>query len=163
MLKTCVYCGRIHDASMNCPAKAASLKKQEEKKDGARKNRDEKADKFRHSGKWKQIREHVLHRDRRLCLCCLAGLEGTERRFETDTLSVHHIIPLKEDYNLRMDEGNLVTICAYHHELCEAGRIDRDIQRSLVEMSMQGTILSAYAEGNGVAEMKISPGGTGKK
>lgn len=144
MLKTCVYCGRIHDASMNCPNKAASLKKQEEKKDGARKSRDEKADRFRHSGDWKRTREHVLHRDRRLCLCCLAGMEGTQTKYETRALSVHHITPLKEDYSLRTDETNLVTLCAYHHERCEEGAISRDKQRELVEKSINGTILKEY-------------------
>ena len=144
MLKSCVYCGRIHDASLNCPAKAAALEKQENKKNGARRNRDEKADKFRHSGDWKHIREYVLHRDRRLCLCCLAGLEGTETRFETNSLSVHHIVPLNEDYSLRCDETTLVTVCADHHERCEDGTIGRDKQRELVEMSMNGTILKEY-------------------
>lgn len=157
MLKTCVYCGRIHDASMNCPDKARALKKQEEIKSGRRRNRDDKADRYRHTGEWKHTREHVLHRDRRLCLCCLAGLEGTQTQFETRALSVHHIVPLNEDYSLRIDEENLITVCAYHHEACEGGAIGRDVQRELVEKSIEGTLMRECVNRTANAGAKISP------
>ena len=90
------------------------------------------------------MREHILHRDRKLCLCCLAGIDGTEIQFETRDLSVHHIVPLKEDYERRLDETNLLTLCAYHHERCEDGTIPRGIQFELVDKSINGTILAEY-------------------
>ncbi len=53
------------------------------------------------------------------------------RRYETDNLSVHHIIPLEEDFNLRLDDANLLTVCSLHHEMCECGEISRDLQLKL--------------------------------
>lgn len=149
MLKSCVYCGRIHDAKIICPQKGKALERQEQIKNHARKDRGSKEDRFRHTGDWKKMREHVLHRDRRLCLCCLAGLDGTETRFETHDLSVHHITPLKEDYSKRLDEGNLITVCGYHHEACECGSVSRDIQRELVGKSLDGSLLAEAGSKSG--------------
>ena len=38
-------------------------------------------------------------------------------------LSVHHIIPLAVDYERRLDDDNLITLCRYHHEQAERGAI----------------------------------------
>lgn len=68
-------------------------------------------------------------------------LPGTQTKYETRDLSVHHIVPLAEDFERRLDETNLLTVCSYHHEACEAGAIDRETQRQLAEKSIDGTIL----------------------
>lgn len=49
----------------------------------------------------------------------------TKDSLRTDELSVHHIIPLNEDFNRRLDEDNLITLCSRHHEDAEAGKISR--------------------------------------
>ena len=71
-----------------------------------------------------------------MCLCCKAGLKGTVDRYNTKDLSVHHIIPVEEDYSKRMDGNNLITVCSMHHEMCEAGIIDRETQHTLALESM---------------------------
>ena len=149
MLKSCRYCGRIHDERAQCSKRDEAIARRNEFLDHTRKDRGGKEDRFRHTGDWKKMRDHVLHRDRRLCLCCLAGLKGTQIRYETRDLSVHHITPLKEDYSKRLDESNLITVCTYHHELCEKGGIDRDRQRELVEMSMNGAIMRVFGVDSG--------------
>ncbi len=53
------------------------------------------------------------------------------RRFNHDTLSVHHIVPVKEDYKKRLDNKNLLTVCRMHHEMCENGLISREEQMSI--------------------------------
>lgn len=68
-----------------------------------------------------------------MCVCCAHNLEGTIETLNTEGLSVHHIIPIEEDYDLRLDDENLITVCEVHHEMCEAGKIDRDVQRQLVK------------------------------
>ena len=148
MLKSCSYCGRIHDVKLICPPKEKAIARQEDIKNHARKDRGDRADKFRHTGAWKKMREHILHRDRRLCLCCLAGIDGGQQ-FTTDNLSVHHIVPLREDYDKRLDEGNLITLCDYHHERCEDGTVERAVQFELVEKAMNGTILAEYQKRGG--------------
>ena len=47
-------------------------------------------------------------------------------------LEVHHIIPLEEDYNKRLDSDNLITLCRYHHELAEKGEISREELQKII-------------------------------
>lgn len=72
-----------------------------------------------------------------MCLCCLAELPGTLKKYNTEDLAVHHIIPIEEDYAQRMDGANLITVCRRHHEMCEAGVISRETQQDLVIKSMR--------------------------
>ena len=87
-----------------CPQKGKALERQERIKDRARKDRGSREDRFRHTGDWKKMREHILHRDRRLCLCCLAELEGTELLARAICHELDHL-----DGNLYVDkvEGDL--------------------------------------------------------
>ena len=49
-------------------------------------------------------------------------------------LEVKHNVPINEDYNKRLDNDNLLTVCHYHHEMCESGEIQReDIQKIIDE------------------------------
>lgn len=73
-------------------------------------------------------------------------LIGTTRQLNTYDLSVHHIVPIEEDYQLRLSNENLITLCAVHHEMCEAEEITRDNQRQLVRESIE----NFNAEGRGV-------------
>ena len=45
---------------------------------------------------------------------------------------MHHIIPLEEDYNKRLDSDNLITLCRYHHELAEKGEISREELQEII-------------------------------
>ena len=148
MLKSCKYCGRIHDISVVCEQKQAA----EQKRRACQYKHDPKIDHFRKSKQWQAIAEHIKHRDRRLCLCCLANLPGTEQRFNSYRLSVHHIVPIKTDWNSRLDNDNLITVCDLHHEMCEKGEIDVEVQRELVRRSKEGSIL------DGLASQNIPPG-----
>ena len=130
MLKSCPYCHRIHDSLYKCAAKTAVMRK--------RQNRlTTDADRFRRTNAWTSKSMAVRERDNHMCLCCKAQLIGTDRQIETVGLSVHHITPIEEDYELRLDETNLITVCKRHHELCEANKITRDMQRLLVEKSIE--------------------------
>ena len=130
MLKSCKYCGRIHEASEMCDKK----KEAEKRRWNNRKNT--RALSFRHSNEWTNKSKAIRGRDNYLCLCCKAMLPGTTRQYETRDLSVHHITPIEEDYEKRLDDFNLITVCKIHHEMCEQGDIARDEQRSLVLRSM---------------------------
>lgn len=46
-------------------------------------------------------------------------------------LSVHHIVPIEEDYSLRLDNDNLITLCSLCHSIAETGGIERRYLRSL--------------------------------
>lgn len=130
MLKSCQYCGRIHDSKFICTPK----RQVEEKRQSTRKKTS--AFSFRKTRVWTNKSLQVRDRDKYMCLCCKAGLDGTVRRYNTKDLSVHHIVPIEEDDSKRLDGSNLITVCGVHHEMCEAGIISRAIQRELVAASM---------------------------
>lgn len=121
MKKSCKYCGGIHNVGYNC-----------DKKPKKNIRRDKFLSDFRSSGAWKQKREHIKRRDNFVCAACLHQLPGTLKKVNTDNLSVHHIIPLSENFSMRIDDKNLITLCDFHHEMAEKGEISADILRGLI-------------------------------
>lgn len=113
MLRACAYCGRIHSRREVCRSRQAAIRKITEK------------DRFRSSAEWQKKRKEIQQRDHYLCQVCLRGLYGTVKRYKYDGTSVHHIIPLEEDFGKRMEDENLITLCQYHHELAEKNTISR--------------------------------------
>ena len=130
MLKSCSYCGRIHDSKKECKQKKEAERKRWENR------KQTKALMFRRSGEWTDKSIQIRKRDNYMCLCCKAMLEGTKKQFNTSGLSVHHIIPIEEAYECRLDSENLITVCGPHHEMCEAGKISKKVQKALVKESI---------------------------
>lgn len=66
--------------------------------------------KFYQSTAWRKMRSQVLIRDNNLCQMCLAkGIVNDKR------LIVHHKKELKDDWDSRLDMGNLETVCTSCH------------------------------------------------
>lgn len=124
MKKACPYCGAIHDKKYICPKKPI----------GKYHNRTEisDADIFRGSYEWKCKREYVLKRDLYLCVACRHQLPGSIRLYNNEELSVHHIQPLKTNFELRLDDDNLITLCRTHHEMAEKSEISAEILKKLL-------------------------------
>lgn len=114
MLKSCSYCGKIHDSKYICSKKPNKKKQISE------------ADKFRWTSIWKKKTKEIKERDLYLCQICIRELYNTLVKYNTENLSVHHNVPLNEDYNKRLNNKNLLTVCDYHHEMCESGKIPRE-------------------------------------
>ena len=55
----------------------------------------------------------------------------------TRGLQVHHIIPMREDFEKRNDIENLITLCPYHHNLAENGEISIDELQKIVSTPLQ--------------------------
>lgn len=121
MLMSCQYCGRIHDSKYICKQKASRKKKTTE------------ADKFRWTIKWQKKREEIKKRDLYLCQICIRELYNTVIKYNTKDLSVHHNIPINEDYDKRLDNDNLLTVCDYHHKMCESGKIPREEVQIIID------------------------------
>ena len=81
---------------------------------------------FHRSHKWKGKSIAIRERDNYCCQICIRGLHNPERQYETDNISVHHIVPVAEDWEHRLDDENLITLCPRHHEQAEKGEIKRD-------------------------------------
>lgn len=121
-LKSCKYCGRIHKKDFICPMKPKSNK-----------YKTSEADKFRWTKAWQRKREEVKRRDKFLCQICIRKLYNTIKKYNYNDLEVHHIVPIKEDYELRLEDSNLITVCEYHHELAEQGTIPREELLDIVQ------------------------------
>lgn len=123
MLKSCQYCGRIHDSKFDCGKKPV------------RKKKTTKADQFRWSKAWQKKRKEIRTRDNNLCQICYRNLfmENGSRQYEYEDLSVHHAIPLEEDYDRRLDNYNLITTCGRHHEMAESGAIPYEVIKRIIE------------------------------
>ena len=122
MLKSCKYCGRIHDSKQICIQKASVGRK--------RKKDDTEQIKFRNKNAWKKKREDIKARDHYMCQACLHKLiEDGSRRINGENLSVHHIKPLAEDIEREyaLDDDWLITLCEHHHKLADAGIISAEV------------------------------------
>lgn len=126
MKKSCVYCGRIHDSKFDCGRKPKRFKKRNIK------------DAFRSTAVWQRKTVEIKERDGYLCQICLRDLYGTKIRVNNLRLSVHHAIPLQEDYEKRLDNDNLLTVCDMHHEMAESGEIPYEEIKKIIDEQEQG-------------------------
>lgn len=117
MLRSCKHCGKIHDTKYDCGRKPIY-----------KKATGGKGYFFRKSEAWTKKSLEIRERDGYLCQICIRKLHNTLRQYNYDTLSVHHIVPVNEEYDKRLDDTNLLTVCRMHHEMCEGGLISRTEQ-----------------------------------
>lgn len=124
LLKSCVYCGKAHPIGVECSEKPRYDRP-----------RVSQADKFRRSYAWKTKQAAILQRDFHLCRTCNDGKYGRyDGRLYSAVrvkLSVHHIEPLAECFERRLDDENLVTACPWHHKMADDGEIPRDYLHEL--------------------------------
>ena len=115
MLKTCSHCGVV-DASHVCSYRKPRYKD---------KDKNSNSNKFRTTIAWKKKSIEIKERDKYLCRVCINNLYNTINVYNYNKLEVHHIVPIQEDYNKRLDNDNLITLCSYHHHMAELGEISR--------------------------------------
>lgn len=127
MLKSCSYCGRVHDSRIDCAAKRVMKAKYE---------KNTLTSKTRSLSRWQKTRAYIRQRDNGVCQLCLRNYAGTIRPYETDSLSVHHIIKIKDDASKAFDEENLITLCRVHHEMAEEGEIS---QTELIKIATENS------------------------
>lgn len=129
MLRSCQYCGRVHDTRYMCPQKEKRIKERQSYK----KKEGRKIQVFRRSERWRRKSADIRTRDRYCCQICKRNLYGA-KRIETEGISVHHIVPIAEDWDARLDDSNLISLCGWHHEMAEKGEIPR---KELLEIAWQ--------------------------
>lgn len=89
-------------------------------------DRDKEYSEFYQSRAWRNTRKQVLLRDKYMCQECLRnGVVNSKNKKER--FYVHHIIELKDDWDKRLDMGNLETVCgrchiAKHKDIQNKGR-----------------------------------------
>lgn len=122
MLRSCKFCGRVHDSKFNCG-----------KKPVRKKIKYTQADYFRRTQAWTDKAIEIKRRDNYLCQICIRNLYNTFQQYNYDMLSVHHAIPINADWDKRLDNDNLLTVCNYHHKMCENGEIPLSIVLGIIK------------------------------
>lgn len=120
MLKSCQYCGKIHNSKYICSSKPQKRRQVTE------------VDRFRWTILWQKKREEIKQRDLYLCQICIRELYNTIVKYNTEELEVHHNIPIHEDFNKRLENDNLLTVCDLHHKMCESGEIPREEVQQII-------------------------------
>ena len=64
---------------------------------------------FYKTGEWKAKRKAILDRDNHECQLCKEQGECSRATI------VHHIVPLEDNWELRLDDDNLISVCSSHH------------------------------------------------
>ena len=100
--KRCGRCGSRLPSGSKCPCMKQRYKEYD------RFSRDRKSYDFYHSKEWTDLQHHILEMD---------GFIDVYLYMTTGELviadTVHHITPLKDDWNRRLDEANLISL---HHD-----------------------------------------------
>lgn len=109
MFKACSRCGKIHDYNKKCYVG-----------DNLRKKKT-KANNFRKTTEWKHKSEEIREESKYLCAVCL-----DMNIYNYDLLEVHHIEPIEESFERRLDNYNLICLCNMHHRQAEIGAIRSD-------------------------------------
>lgn len=122
MLRSCKFCGKIHDSKFNCG-----------KKQVHKRIKYTKADYFRRTRDWTEKAIEIKRRDNYLCQICIRNLYNTFQQYNYDKLSVHHAIPINTDWDKRLDDDNLITVCSMHHEMAENGEIPYDVLKEIID------------------------------
>ena len=115
MLFSCSKCGKIHDKSFKCTG-GVSLPQT---------NEQALRSKYKWTKKSRDIRERSYH----LCAICKALGDYTPKEVE-----VHHIIKIRDDSNLLLEDSNLITLCIEHHKKADRGEYDIDDLRRLAKL-----------------------------
>ena len=122
---TCKYCGVV-PRGHNCPHRKSREK-----------NLDTDSVRFRNTKAWARKSIEIKQRDRYLCQCCLNNLYNTINWLNYKAVEVHHITTIKEDYNRRLDNDNLITLCSYHHKMADKGDIPKSALYDLVKKAQK--------------------------
>lgn len=115
MLVSCKYCGGLHERGVVCASKPVRQKEPNQ------------VNKFRWSRVWRTKRNQIVDRDKSLCQVC-----KQDKQYTYDNLEVHHITSIADDWDLRLDDSNLVTLCVEHHKLADANEISKEYLTSIV-------------------------------
>ena len=117
---TCKYCGIVERGHV-CPHKKSREK-----------SGDRQSDKFRKTKAWTNKSIEIRQRDKYLCQVCLRNLYNTLNSLSYKTVEVHHIEPIANNYNKRLDNDNLISLCSYHHKMADKGLIPKEALQNIV-------------------------------
>ena len=69
-------------------------------------------------------------------------MKGTVTQLNSEELEVHHIVSIDENSDLSFDVDNLITLCRLHHEMAEAGKLDKEKLKRIAKNNSVNDCLS---------------------
>ena len=85
--------------------------------------------KFIKSKQWFNKSQEIKLLDSHCCLMCKSlGL------ISPVYLEVHHINKVRNDYDKRLDNSNLITLCVHHHKQADANKISSNELHRLIKL-----------------------------
>lgn len=129
MYRSCSKCGRIHDTRTQCQTI------QGDRQDNDNRKRYRKIwntniteeQKARSSYKWTIKAKEIKHKANYLCEVC-----KDKNIYEYNNLEVHHIIKLRHNKNIWLDDNNLICLCKACHIKADNGQYNIDYLTELV-------------------------------
>lgn len=122
MLKSCQYCGRIHDEKFICEQKKNNINRKRERKY----THSERYKTYIGNRYWTKLSRFIKERD--LYICQICGKPSNE---------VHHIIKIEEDEEKAYEETNLISLCHRCHLMAEKGLITKEKLDEKVKESIE--------------------------
>ena len=122
MYKACSKCGKIHPRNYVCGEARRLFQGGEDRK-------------LRSRWKWTQKSREIRERAHHLCEVC-----KDQGIITYDDIEVHHIVKVKDDESLLLDNYNLICLCAPHHHLADTNQIDSEYLRALVVKRENGGV-----------------------
>lgn len=119
---TCKYCGVVRRGNHNCPYKTKAKPKESTEQR-----------RFRNSQAWIKKSAEIKQKAKHLCEVCLDDKYNTINLLNYKDLETHHIEPIGENYDRRLDNYNLVVLCQQHHKMAEKGDIPKEYLFKLAE------------------------------
>ena len=112
MFKSCSRCGKIHDTKYKCNVGRIYAETDERK--------------LRSQYSWTKKSEEIREKANHLCEVC-----RDQGIYTYNNIEVHHIVKVKDDRSLLLDNENLICLCQEHHKLADAHAIDPVYLREL--------------------------------
>lgn len=108
-LKLCA-CGAVHPIGAVCPV----VKERRNRRFDRYKSQTQRQ--LRSSGAWRKKSEQIRTAVDNMCQVCL---DKNIWEYVGKTVSAHHIIPVKDDVELLLQNDNICVLCSYHHKQAE--------------------------------------------
>ena len=109
LIRLCPICHNKVDYGKKCKCEIDKQKQKYRQYKYDRKDKKEQV--FYSSSEWIKIRNYVKSKQLNCCLFC-----WFKDNIYNDCDLVHHIIELKEDYSLRLDDDNLILLTDSNHQ-----------------------------------------------
>ena len=118
MFKSCSKCGKIHPKNYQCNVGRIYSGGDERK--------------LRSKYSWTKKSEEIRERANHLCEVCRDKGIITFKDIE-----VHHIVKVKDDETLLLDNENLICLCQEHHKQADNGLIEKEYLQRLARLREQ--------------------------